>query len=122
MWPCALASWPRILASCRAKLVCRVRRCRVLCKRYAVTWNGGEVSPGAWSSPTATLAVLFLIGNIGWSMSAACSRSPGPGFLLLYWLAVQWAFAWWVLVDCRRRGIATSVDHGWFVSLAWPVA
>src|SRR6185436_4607200 len=65
---------------------------------------------------------LFLIGNIGWSMSAACSRSPGPGFLLLYWLAVQWAFAWWVLVDCRRRGIATSVDHGWFVSLAWPVA
>jgi hypothetical protein len=40
----------------------------------------------------------------------------------LYFIGVQWAFAWWVLVDCRRHSIPTSIDHGWFIFFAWPVA
>ena len=65
---------------------------------------------------------MFAIGNVGWAISAAYSLPLRPAFLVLYYLGVQWAFAWWVLVDCRRQGIPTSIDHGWFIFFAWPVA
>lgn len=74
------------------------------------------------TSPLAFLTALFLIGNAGWAIAAAHSVALSPGFLSLYTSGVQWALAWWVLTDCRKRRIPTSIDHGWFVFLAWPVA
>src|SRR5687768_16761570 len=71
--------------------------------------------------PWSALAVVFTIGNVGWAISAAYSLPLRPGFLFLYFLGVQWALAWWVLVDCRRYGISTSIDHGWFIFSAWPL-
>lgn len=68
------------------------------------------------------LGVLFFIGNVGWAVAAAYEMPLRPGFVFLYFLGVQWALAWWVLVDCRERGIHASIDHGWFVFFAWPVA
>jgi hypothetical protein len=73
------------------------------------------------STPTTALAVIFMIGNVGWAIAAAFAAPLRPAFLLLYWIGIQWALAWWVLVDCRRRGLATSIDHGWFVFFAWPI-
>lgn len=65
---------------------------------------------------------MFLIGNIGWAVSAAYSSSLRPAFLTLYLIAVPWALAWWVLADCRKHRVPVSIDHGWFVFLVWPFA
>jgi hypothetical protein len=74
------------------------------------------------TSPTIFLAVLFAIGNVGWAIAAAYWMPVPSAFLVLYAVGVQWALAWWVLADCRHRGIPTSIDHGWVVFFAWPVA
>jgi hypothetical protein len=75
-----------------------------------------------WSPPTVALASLFLVGNVGAAVASIFGRSVPSGFMFLYLIGFQWALAWWVLNDCRQRGISTSIDHGWFVFFAWPIA
>ena len=72
--------------------------------------------------PLIALAGVFLVGSIGTAFYAVVSRAPSGAFLSLYFVGVAWAFAWWVLEDCRRLRIATSIDHGWFVFYTWPFA
>lgn len=86
-----------------------------------VKWGPG-MRISSWLAPTVALAAMFAIGNVGWAVAAAYSLPLRPGFLFLYFLGVQWAIAWWVVVDSRRHGLGTSIDHGWFVFFAWPVA
>jgi len=73
------------------------------------------------SSPITALISVFVLGNTGTAVCSALRQSVPQGFLLLYYVGVAWAFSWWVLSDCRERGIQTSIDHGWFVFYAWPV-
>jgi hypothetical protein len=69
------------------------------------------------------LAAIFAIGNVGSMIVAANAVSPRPlQFEALYIVGVQWALAWWVVADCRALGRPMSIDHGWFVFLAWPIA
>ena len=71
-------------------------------------------------SPLAILVSLFFLGNIGMAIDAAFAADALPRFVLLYEVGLGWAFSWWVLSDCRARGVPTFIDHGWFVFYAWP--
>src|SRR5262245_53991668 len=79
------------------------------------------LKPKSWSVPTKMLALLFLVGNIGSAVAGARQEPVPSGFALLRLVGFQWALAWWVIDDCRRREISTSVDHGGFVFFAWPL-
>lgn len=72
--------------------------------------------------PIIALCSAFLIGNLGAAISAARPGVAPAGFLNLYHVAVAWALSWWVLTDSRLRRIPTSIDKGWFVFIAWPIA
>ncbi len=72
--------------------------------------------------PLAILLFFFFLGNVGVAVCVARSAAVPRDFLFLYYLAVAWGFSYWVLSDCRARGISTSIDHGWFVFYGWPVA
>jgi hypothetical protein len=65
---------------------------------------------------------LFFIGNTGSAICAAYAAPAPAGFVVLYWVGIAWGFSWWVLSDCRARRMPTSIDHGWFVFYAWPIA
>lgn len=67
------------------------------------------------------MLAIILVGNAGTAVYAANGRPPGSVFLVLYYVGFSTAASWWVLSDCRERGIATSIDHGWFVFYAWPI-
>ena len=73
-------------------------------------------------SPLTIVVFFFFLGNVGAAVCMARSVNVSPGFMLLYYLAVAWGLSWWVLSDCRARRLWTSIDHGWFVFYAWPVA
>ena len=75
----------------------------------------------ATTPPFVALVVMFVLGNLGAAVTASTGSSNASGFISLYYIGVAWAFAWWVLSDARERGIPTSVDHGWFAFIAWPV-
>lgn len=64
---------------------------------------------------------MFVLGNLGAALTESTEAGNASGFVSLYYVGVAWAFAWWVLNDARERGIPTSVDHGWFVFIAWPL-
>ncbi|HYO75170.1 MAG TPA: hypothetical protein VE010_01805, partial [Thermoanaerobaculia bacterium] len=66
-------------------------------------------------SPLTIVVTLFFLGNAGIAVSAAYSRPAPSVFMALYWVGLGWAFAWWVLADCRARGTGSSIDHGWYV-------
>lgn len=76
---------------------------------------------GSWFAPTVALTSVFVIGNVGEAIATAYSLPLRPAFLVLYFFGVPWALAWWIAADCRQRRLGTSIDHGWFVFLAWPV-
>ena len=71
--------------------------------------------------PITFLATLFLIGNVGCAIALAFHVPVSPGFFFLYFIGVNAALGWWVVDDCRRRAMPTSIDHGWFAFFAWPV-
>lgn len=73
-------------------------------------------------APSLALTAAFLLGTVGTSIYAMNGMAPSGAFLALYFIAVGWSFSWWVLADCRRLGISTSIDHGWFVFHTWPLA
>jgi hypothetical protein len=72
-------------------------------------------------SPTIILIALFVLFNVGRMISAANGREAPSGFQSQFLIGVGWAISWWVLIDCRDRGIATSIDHGFFAFWAWPI-
>lgn len=72
--------------------------------------------------PSLALTAAFLLGTVGSAIYLLNGMAPSGAFLFLYFIAVCWAFSWWVLADCRRLGVPTSVDHGWFVFQIWPLA
>jgi hypothetical protein len=69
-----------------------------------------------------SVIAFFFVGNTGAAICAAYGASAPAGFIALYWVGIAWGFSWWVLSDCRAHGTPTSIDHGWFVFYAWPVA
>jgi hypothetical protein len=75
-----------------------------------------------WHAPIVALCALFLIMTVGSAIAAATGTSVSPAFELLFTLGFAWAVAWWVSLDCRRRRIPVSIDHGWYVMQLWPIA
>jgi hypothetical protein len=72
-------------------------------------------------TPSLALAGVSLLAAVGGALYAINGMAPSSAFLMLYYVGVTWALSWWVLADCRLRGIGTSVDHGWFAFQWWPI-
>lgn len=67
------------------------------------------------------LGVVFLLGNLGGALYGAYGLQPSSAFRALYFAATAWAMAWWFVEDRRARGLAVSIDYGWFALWAWPL-
>jgi hypothetical protein len=106
------ADRPQCVSATLAHLVCRIGR------RY----NPERVSASVRLWPLAVVVGFFVLGNVGVAVCAAYSAAAPAGFLVLYWVGVAWGFSWWVVSDCRARGLPASIDDGSFVFWAWPVS
>jgi hypothetical protein len=79
---------------------------------------------GRIPNPRATLALgtFLLLINLANAMYALSGVPPSGPFLLVGYGGAALIVAYWILADSRRLGLAGSVDQGWFVFAAWPLA
>jgi hypothetical protein len=79
---------------------------------------------GPIPNPRATLAfgVFFLMVNLASVLYALNRMRPSGSFVFVCYLGAALVVAYWILADSRRLGLGGSVDQGWFVFAAWPLA
>jgi hypothetical protein len=75
-------------------------------------------NPGA----TIWLGVFLLLTNVANAVYSAHGLEPSAAFLFLFYFGAAWSVAYWIRADSLRLGVRGSVDRGWFIFAAWPVA
>jgi hypothetical protein len=68
--------------------------------------------------PLTAFVALSLVGNIANVLYALRRIEPSALFLLVWYFAAIWLFAYWMRADRLRLG---TVDAGWFAMAFWPI-
>jgi hypothetical protein len=68
--------------------------------------------------PLTAFVVLSLVGNIASVLYALRRVEPSPLFILFWYLAAAWLFAYWMRADRLQLG---TVDSGMFALALWPI-
>jgi hypothetical protein len=71
---------------------------------------------------TLILGALFYLGHVEASIRTLRGASPPGLFSLLYFTGTALVIATWIQADKHRLGAASTLDDGFFILLAWPLA